>query len=83
MLEPPFLSLVCERFPSPPSLAKGPGRRERQEPWAPCKEGSANSTGSSAATPPNVLQVGREERALTSGWLQAAPATPESKRLCV
>ena len=61
-------------------------RQERKARALGAGQGSANSTATPAAPPPNVLRVRREERALTawtSARLQAAPAAPERERLSV
>lgn len=84
VLEPPFLPSL-QVLPFPSRFSKRP-RQERKARALGAVRMSANSTGAPAATPPNVLQVWRKERALTAGTsarLQAAPAAPERERLSV
>ena len=79
----PFSFPGLQVLPSPSSFSKRP-RQEQKAQALGSVQVSANSTVSSAATPPNMLQVRGEERPLTagtSGQQQAAPAAPERERL--
>lgn len=80
MLEPPFLSLLCECFPSPPALAKGKERGKGTSPGCYARVCQQHEAGSHYLT----KGAADQKRGLTlrmSAHSQSAPAAPERERL--